>query len=408
MKILFISSLFAPNEIGGAERTVRVLADALVTRGHEAVVVSLAPEGVASKSMVGRIRTYYVPLSNIYWPFSQEPRPAWQRALWHLRDAYNPEMGRRVAEIIDEERPDLIQTGNLQGFSVSPWRAAQSRGVPVVQMLHDYYLACPNSSMLRRGRNCTTQCTSCRVFATPRRVLSNIPVAVNSLSRRTLEKVEACGLFDRVEHKYVNHGASNVRCEVAPRADKAPGDALTIGYLGRIDRTKGLEVLFDAMGRLGPGVARLLVAGSGEAEYVASLRGRCPAGDVEFLGFTKPADLFGRIDLLVVPSRWEEPLGRVIYEAYEYGIPSAVSRMGGMPEIVDEGRTGFVFEPDDAEQLAVLLRQSSAQGWPGERFFHACRAKSREFDSDMMIDRYLSMWHTALAAGGGAAAAARA
>lgn len=392
MKIAFISTLYAPHELGGAERAMRVLAEAAAGIGHEAVAISLAPDGVARQGQVGPVKTYYVPLANVYWPFRKARAGPVQRALWHLIDAYNPVMGARVGRILDAEQPDLVQTDNLLGFSVAPWRAAQRRGIPVVQTLHDYYLACPNSSMFRGGQSCAVQCSACRALCAPRRALSTIPAAVVSVSRRTLERVEGSGAFRSVAHKMIAHGVNDVRASPPPRADRAPGGVLCIGYLGRVEATKGIEVLLDAARRMPGGSVRVLVAGQGEPGYVESLKARCAGLDVSFLGFTKPAELFAQIDVLVVPSVWEEPLGRVIFEAYEHGVPAVVSRAGGMPEIVDEGRTGFVFEAGNARALADLLIAQRERGWAGARFFAACREKSGEFSMERSFAQHAQLW----------------
>ncbi len=395
MKIVFLSSLYWPHEVGGAERTVRTLAEALVQNGHEAVVLSLAPDGKAREDQCNGVRTHYLPLANVYWPFGRKQVPhAALRSLWHLVDAYNPVMGRRVGRILDREKPDVVQAGNLLGFSVSAWRAASKRGIPVVQMLHDYYLGCVNSSMFRHGKNCESQCGACHVLGTPRRVLSNTPTAVISLSRRTLDKLEGCGLFEQVPHKTIAHGASNLQLHPVHRASPRPGEPLTLGYLGRVEASKGIEVLLDAARQQPPGRVRVLVGGTGPADYLQALRQRYASPNIEFIGFVKPGDLFARIDLLVVPSLWEEPLGRVIYEAYTYGVPSIVSRAGGMPEIVDEGRTGFVFEAGNVQALAQVLQRVSAD-WDSQVFAQACLEKSKEFGMERQFDRYLGVWRQA-------------
>src|SRR6478735_8389481 len=109
MKVAFVSTLYAPNEKGGAERTVRILAESLVARGHEAVVISLAPDGVARNDVINGVKTYYVPLANIFWKQSDESRGRVARMLWHGIDAWNPVMAARVRRILQQERPDLVQ-----------------------------------------------------------------------------------------------------------------------------------------------------------------------------------------------------------------------------------------------------------------------------------------------------------
>ena len=401
LKVAFVSTLYAPNESGGAERTVRVLAEGLVARGHEAVVISLAPDGVAREAVINDVHVYYVPLANLYWKQAEGAHSAPARLLWQAIDAYNPVMGARVARILERERPTVVQTGNVQGFSVAVWRAAARLQIPLVQMLHDYYLACANSCMFKGGVNCATQCTPCHVIGTARRRLSNLPVAVISLSRRVLQRLEQSGLFSEVRHKTVIHGADNSRVTVTPRADKPPGSPIVVGYLGRMESTKGIEVLLDAAALVPQQQITVLLGGKGHASYVAGLQQQYPGSNIQFLGFVRPADLFARVDVLVVPSVWEEPLGRVIYEGYAHGIPSIVSNVGGMPEIVEPGRTGFVFESGNARDLAQILRTAIDAGWRGAQFSAACSERSRDFHVDRSLDQYLRVWELAAASATG-------
>src|SRR6266849_5169734 len=156
MKVLFVNSLYPPHEIPGAETIVTGLAEELVACGDDAAVVSLAPDGVERTELRNGVRCYYLGLANIYWPHAPDLRPpVWKKILWNLIDAYNPVMARKLGRVIAREKPDVINMHNIQGFSVAVWREARRRGVPVVQTVHDYYLACANSTMYRNGRNCT-------------------------------------------------------------------------------------------------------------------------------------------------------------------------------------------------------------------------------------------------------------
>ena len=395
MKIAFVSTLYAPNERGGAERTVRILAEALVARGHEAVVISLSPDGIAREDAINGVKTYYVPLANIFWKQAEEAHSAPIRMTWHLIDAWNPVMAARVKTILERERPDVVQTGNLQGFSAAIWWTVRRLRIPLVQMLHDYYLGCPKSTMVNGSHNCQKQCGMCRVFTLPRRRASHLPAAVISLSRRMLTRLENTGLFANVDHKYIIHGVNNAQVTARARADRAPGDAITLGYLGRMENTKGIEVLLDAVKRLDPARVTVLLGGKGDEAYTAELQRNYGAPNIQFLGFVRPAELFDRIDALVVPSVWEEPLGRVIYEGYAYGVPSLVSSAGGMPEIVDHGRTGFIFRTGDSAELARILQQQIDQGWRGNRFAAACVEASRRFSVERVFDDYMRVWETA-------------
>ena len=398
MKVAFICTLYTPNEIGGAERAMRIMAETLVARGHQAVVISLNPDGVYSQAQINGVIVHYVPLANVYWPHaSVEQRPAWKRAIWHLIDAYNPVMGARVRRILAAERPDVVETNNLQGFSVSAWRAARQLGIPVVQVTHDYYLGCPNSTMTRGGHNCVNQCAGCRVYGLPRRRLSSIPSVVSSVSRRTLERLESCGLFTRVATKTVVPTAFEAHHARQPRPDKPPGTALTIGFMGRLEQIKGIEVLLSAMRDVPQGDVTLLVAGNGDPAYADPLKRTFARPNIRFLGFVTPESFFRRIDLLIVPSIWEEPLGRVIFEGFSYGVPAIVSRRGGMPEIVEHGVTGYVIEPESPRAVADQLNDLVRRGLPAARFGAACCTRSAQFGVDGVFKAHMANWQTAIA-----------
>ena len=388
MKIAFVNARYAPNEFGGAERIVRILAEGMVQRGHEVCAISQSFNGEASEGEVNGVKTYYVPLANIFAPWNGRQSPS-RRAVWHLIDAYNPMMGSRVGKILDKEKPDLVDVSNLLGFSVSVWRAANRRSIPVVQSLHDYYLGCPNSCMLREGKSCKRQCTACRIYSLPRRALSNIPSAVVSVSNRTLERLESCGLFSEVGIKAVIRGIGTPT-NTPPERDLNRKNELVVGFLGRIEPAKGLDILLDAA-RCVPNV-RVVVGGSGSDAYVNDLKQRYSSEQVEFVGYVRPGELFQRIDVLALPSIWEEPLPRVIYEAYSYGVPVIVPRTGGMPEIVDEGRTGFVVPLGSRSDLAALLERLS-RDWQPRPFFEACGAKSQEFATDRRFGEFLKVWN---------------
>ena len=101
------------------------------------------------------------------------------------------------------------------------------------------------------------------------------------------------------------------------------------------------------------------VAGTGDDEYLAGLK--AGAGrNVRFRGWISPDAFFPEIDLLVLPSVWPDPQPRVTFEAFSYGVPVIGSRAGGIPEEIDEGETGWLFEAGSAEDLSRLLARRIA------------------------------------------------
>jgi glycosyltransferase involved in cell wall biosynthesis len=147
-----------------------------------------------------------------------------------------------------------------------------------------------------------------------------------------------------------------------------PDDCFVVTYLGRLDPEKGVEVLLEAWRLLGlaPDEARLLVVGSAVTgpdpeRYVAELTALADE-HVQFVPAQRDViPPLHAADVVVVPSTWNEPFGRVIVEAMSTGRPVIASRVGGIPEILTGPLERFLFERGDAPDLAHRIR--SVMDW---------------------------------------------
>ena len=385
MRIAFVNTLYWPHGGSGAEATLRVLASHLAGIGHDCVIVTLSPDRAESRGEIEGIPVFYLPLDNLFWPYHGH-RPRLLRPGFQLLDAYNPLMRRRLGRALARIRPDVVHCHNLMGFSVSAWVAAERLGIPVVQTLHDYNLACPRSAMWRPGRgNCAVPCTECRLFAAPRRHLSRIPHAVTSVSHRVLDRIAATGVFPDPSRARIVRG--NNPEPVAAAA--APDGPLRLGFLGRLNPTKGIETLIDAFAGLPPGAATLAIAGRGEPGYEAALHARAaPHAGIAFHGQVVPSDFLSAIDLLVIPSIWEDPFPRVFHEALAHGVPSLVSPLGGLPEVIEPGRTGIIASAATAAGVRAALEQVLRGEWHPRAMRAACRAAAAAYAPARIAGQY--------------------
>jgi glycosyltransferase involved in cell wall biosynthesis len=137
---------------------------------------------------------------------------------------------------------------------------------------------------------------------------------------------------------------------------------LRIGFIGTLVWHKGVHVLVDAVRGLLPGDAyELKIFGSPDVfpDYAADLRKRSSGLPVSFLGeFDRSgaAEAYAQLDVLVVPSLWPENSPLVIHEAYMAGVPVVGARMGGIVELVDDGRNGLLYDPRSAPELTRVLQ----------------------------------------------------
>jgi glycosyltransferase involved in cell wall biosynthesis len=126
-----------------------------------------------------------------------------------------------------------------------------------------------------------------------------------------------------------------------------------IAYVGRITPEKGVDVLCEAAG-----VANLPVRVAGDESAWPNLVDRY-SGHVRFEGILHGRALEGfyrGARFLVVPSRWWEVCPIVVLEAMNYGCPVIASRIGGLPELIDDNVTGLLFEPGDHRELATRMQ----------------------------------------------------
>lgn len=180
----------------------------------------------------------------------------------------------------------------------------------------------------------------------------------------------------------------------AAAAQRWRADTLRVLFVGRLDRQKGVDVLCEAMLRLGPRASAVVVGSA----VVAAKNAVTLPDSVQVTGWLprdQIAALYAAAQVLVVPSRWEG-FGLVAVEAMRAGRAVVASRVGGLPEVVDEGLTGCLFEPGDAGALADILSRLSdpaliAMGAAGRTRFE------RRFDVRRVGDELDALYRRLLA-----------
>jgi len=408
MRVLLVNQMFPPyppGPQGGSERSVHELAKGLQKAGIEIGVVALTPDAQGTEDRVDGITVWRLALWNLYWPWTNFRTRAMLRPLWHLLDMANPVMERRVAEVIDRFRPDVIHTHGLAGLTVGVWRAASKRKIPVAHTLFDHYLVCPQTVMFRNGSNCAAQCLRCRLLSVTKRAGSRIPAALFSESRYLLELHVAAGLFPnaRIREVVANGEQTCPRCSRSAAGAVGRGKlrAERLGFLGRLAPGKGIEHLLSSLPYDDANDWTLDVGGSGDPDYVAHLRGSYRDRRIRFLGHVDTDDFLHSVDLLVVPSRWREGGARVVLEAFCHGVPVIGSDLGGLSERIDDRRTGFLFDPEDGAALGRLLRKALTGQLLTVGMRAECLRKCREHVPRRYLQRHQKLYRELVGSRGG-------
>ena len=369
MRVCVLAGMYPPDIKGGGEISTRLLAQMLAASGCEVGVLTCAKQPAEEEADRVRIRRIVSP--NVYW--SLEPgRRYVEKAIWHLGENWNPRARSDIRRFLGEFRPDLVVTSTLENFGAEAWTAPFVERIPTVHILRSYYPFCWKGSAVRTGvGNCEQSCRGCVLLTRGRRIASQRVAGVVGISRYILDRHRREGLFSQA--------ASVVIPEPLTAHDygtpKRSGFSGRFGYLGVLSSDKGLETLASAWRQAGLDQASLSVAGRGRDDYVQSLRPLFGAS-TDFKGWVDSKAYLAGIDVLVVPSVWNEPFGRIVIEAFAQGMPVIGSRIGGIAETIEDGKNGFLFSPGDAGELAGLLRRCAGMAPVDYRRLSSAAAES--------------------------------
>lgn len=291
---------------------------------------------------------------------------------------YNLEAKKAFASMLDEVKPDVVHLHNLYNYlSSSLLGEIRKRNIPCVQTLHDYKLACPNYKMYTEGAVCE-RCKGGKYYESIKHrcsfegLLPNVLAAAEMYLTKTVQAYEKTVSFflcpsQFIKEKMIDWGepASKMRLVRNP-TDEISEPALRGGgyllYSGRLSPEKGLKSFLEAACKFPQLPVKIAGRGPEEAE-LRKLVAEKGAHHIEFLGFVAPADLIAirhRAEALVLPTLMYENCSGSVLEGLASGLPCLVTRIGGNPELVEDGKQGFLVTPGDVEDWVRILHRFMA------------------------------------------------
>jgi len=389
MKVMIFNSLYQPNIIGGAEKSIQIIAENLKKFDIEPIVISISDKEKIYH--INGVKVYYIYHSNVYWSYYSKTKKAILKPFWHFFSLYNFIILNRINKIIKEEKPDIAHTNNLSEFSIGVWKVLKRSRVPVVHTLRDYSLLCPRATLFRRNNNCEKENIICKTMLAFRRKFSRYVDLVVGNSDFILKKHIESGFFKKAKIRVIFNSLESGKINKR----KVKTNNLSFGFIGMLSPHKGIEILLEAF--QGISNVDLHIFGRGvNQEYEDHLKDKYHSEKIRFHGFVKTEKAFRSIDVLIVPSIWNDPLPRVIYEAYSFGVPVIGSNRGGTPEIIDEDRTGFIFDPDLKEDLINKINIFNNNPKIIEGMYHYCIEKAIDFLPEKVVKRYIAVYKEVL------------
>jgi glycosyltransferase involved in cell wall biosynthesis len=292
---------------------------------------------------------------------------------------YNYKALRKLRKLIKEFKPDIAHVHLFYAnLSVSVLKVLSDEKVPILHTVHDYRLLCPVNTMLDNTGKICNKCAGKSVWPCVQKKCSennlgqSIVVALEGAYwRNIISPVSLINQFHFVsefcmkEHfKYYPEIAHNSvkLCNFAPLNAEVPvfskKDRYYL-YFGRLSYEKGLMTLIKAWSIL-PANMKLKIVGEGpvksEVEFILKNKN---LDNIELSGYKKGnelQDLVRNAMFVIVPSEWFENNPMTIIESYKLGTPAIGASIGGIPEIIESNKTGFVFKSGDVVDLAQNIK----------------------------------------------------
>jgi glycosyltransferase involved in cell wall biosynthesis len=296
-----------------------------------------------------------------------------------------------------ETSPDIVHFHNtFMMISPSAYYACREVGVPVVQSLHNYRLACPSAIFFRDGKNCE-DCLGKKIpwpgvlHGCYRGSRLQTLVVASMLGYHNLREtwMRQVNSFIVATHfsrdKMIAAGLPHDRIFIKPNfsiSNQKKNSSLEKGYVfmsGRLSLDKGTNVVLRAWKDLEN--IPLRITGDGPLQNLVADFSQAHPALLNYYGRVSRAEVHGLLQgsrFVVFPTRMYEVFPMVIAEAFSYGVPAIASRLGAMEELIRDGETGLLFNPGDSLDLAEKVQWLWNRPMEAERMGRAAYAECRE------------------------------
>jgi glycosyltransferase involved in cell wall biosynthesis len=371
---MLVAHGFPPEEQSGTEVYTAELAQALVRAGHEVAVFA----GTHS---------------------AREPAQAWRsegaveierfaRPRPRLRLNFaNDSVGHALLAAVSRFGPDVVHVQHLLGLTMPAVPLLKERGIPVVLTLHDHWFLCPEVQPYRpglhrlRGERWGLNCFLHLELFRPKRALAMLVTGELARRARTHKQRARVAYAELaaadilvtpsrfLRARFADFAPPGARLFVLPHGVPPLGTAapartaeVRVGYLGPLLHAKGADLLVRAFRGVANPALRLEIRGPEPDERYARRLRRLAARDERIavepgIAHDQVGAFLAGIDLLVVPSRFQESFSLVAHEAIAAGVPVVASNTGALPEIVTDGANGALFRAGSARDLRRRLRE---------------------------------------------------
>lgn len=395
--MLILVHHFPPTFKGGAEWRAHRTAQWLQKRGHTVKLICVDAVNDTETESLRYVDDEFDGLSvrRLFLNLSNAPN----QIQWEYD---NPWIGEHLEQYMADFKPDLVHLISGYLMTASAIKTIKKYQIPLVATLTDFWFLCPRHTLQRTSgdvcpENSSVDCVRCQVemqrrfrlpaqkfptvtnfFWDKAKWVPDIASKVEQIDQRQVVLKDAFQMIDfaicpsnflKGMYQQKGFAAKNMvfmrqglkHLPEHPPQKKA-ANRLRVGYIGGIAQHKGVACLVDGFLKIkSPDIELKLYGDTAKfPAFYAKLLAKAEGDErIQFMGTFNNQQIgaiHAELDVLVVPSTWYENSPNVILEAFAYRTPIITANLGGMAELVDDQRTGLLFEPDDADDLAAKFQ----------------------------------------------------
>lgn len=397
MRVLIINTFYAPNMPGGAEHSTKLLAEGLKKSGHDVCVFSIdTDEKYINEKIDGidivRARAGKFNI-NSRLSGSENKSVKLKNKLLEMR---NYGIKEPLLKVIDEFKPDVVHTNNIYGISPYIYSLIHKKGIRIVHTLRDYWYLSPTVDLSIEDDNRFLIKNILKIHRSYFKKATRYVDVVTAPSKFTLDKFIKEEYFVNSKKAHVNNSVEIDMKEVVDKINiKKQNNSNIVNFIfvGMLKEIKGIDKLLEVFSNLKLENIRLNICGSGSLEdTVKSFEKRDHR--ISYKGKLSSEELskeFSKNDVLIIPSMWDEPFGRVVIEANINGLPVIGSDRGGIKEILETIKTGELFDSNNLDELRKLIEEFS-QRKNLQKYYDRIENNILLYDINKQIEEFVSLY----------------
>lgn len=395
MNVLIINPYYYPNMIGGTEHSIKILAESLQMQGINVAVYSYDSNTVFTEEVINGVKVFRGHADWFTLRSSLVKSSKIQSLFFRFIEFRNKKIIDDLDYIVSNFKPDIIHTNNLYGISTYVWNYFKRNKIKIVHTIRDYWMMDPSGKL---GKSNKWLINFYRAMF--RKQSNKFVDFVTAPSYFTLNSFLNDGYFKNSISRCIVNSINldlNETRKIIERNKMKNSQHINYLYVGTLQQHKGVSNLLQAFMMVDNPNISLDICGNGELlDVVIKAAEKDPR--IKYCGqltSEKLKEKYIMSDILIVPSIWEEPFGRIIIEGNQYGLVVIGSNRAGIKETLDTMQSGVCYQYDSINELCSKIQYFSKRD-NIVKYYNNIIKNISIYSSEKQVELFVEIYNEAL------------